>query len=479
MQLTEAYVDSLALNAGAIKNGKDLAKKQRIHPRRMTEDGKLLFGECAGSGSTPYSCSADFWKEGEPVFRCSCPSRQFPCKHTLGLLYAYAQGQAFETAPLPDDIADKREKVEKREEKREEKKQEPAADTPKRKTSASALAKKVQAQLAGFDLLEKLLVETVQTGLAGLDAKTIRTLEAKAKELGNHYIPGVQAALREWVLLLREEQNAERRYTRAVEELTRLYALLRKGRAYLEAKAADPAAASEEASALEEAIGRAWQLAELRELGFARRGRELAQLGFRSYADDARGEYVDEGYWIDLAEGGIRVTRTYRPYRAAKFIKEDDSYFEVLQPGELFVYPGEGNPRIRWEEAVSRPLTADDLAAIRSRAIPSVAEAVKQAKNQLKSPLADRHPVLLVASAEFRSDGTGATVLADAQGKLLRLGDLPDTGRATTPLVPLLAPECLREAAVLLRFGHDIEQDRLTAQPLSLVTASSIVRLLY
>jgi len=30
----------------------------------------------------------------EPAFKCSCPSRKFPCKHGLGLLLLYASDQA-------------------------------------------------------------------------------------------------------------------------------------------------------------------------------------------------------------------------------------------------------------------------------------------------------------------------------------------------------------------------------------------------
>lgn len=63
-----------------------------------------------------YECSVDFIVPDNPVFRCSCPSRQFPCKHALGLLYAKAEGQTFSPAPVPEDIASKREKAEKREE---------------------------------------------------------------------------------------------------------------------------------------------------------------------------------------------------------------------------------------------------------------------------------------------------------------------------------------------------------------------------
>ncbi|MGD3106871.1 SWIM zinc finger family protein [Streptomyces sp. YGL11-2] len=46
-------------------------------------DGGAVWGECKGSGGKPYRTVVDV--KG-PAFRCSCPSRKFPCKHALGLL---------------------------------------------------------------------------------------------------------------------------------------------------------------------------------------------------------------------------------------------------------------------------------------------------------------------------------------------------------------------------------------------------------
>jgi len=47
----------------------------------------LLWGECQGSGRTPYRVTVD---TGARRYQCSCPSRKFPCKHALGLLFLWA-----------------------------------------------------------------------------------------------------------------------------------------------------------------------------------------------------------------------------------------------------------------------------------------------------------------------------------------------------------------------------------------------------
>ncbi|HMG62213.1 MAG TPA: SWIM zinc finger family protein, partial [Streptosporangiaceae bacterium] len=48
-----------------------------------------VWGECEGSGSTPYRTVVDLTG---PTYQCSCPSRKFPCKHALALLLRWSAG---------------------------------------------------------------------------------------------------------------------------------------------------------------------------------------------------------------------------------------------------------------------------------------------------------------------------------------------------------------------------------------------------
>ncbi|RTE10550.1 SWIM zinc finger family protein [Paenibacillus whitsoniae] len=476
--LTEPYVDSLAQNSSAMKNGKDLVKKNSFPLLCQSEDGTLLFGECKGSGKEPYKCSVDLLKEGSPVFRCSCPSRQFPCKHNLGLLYALTAGKTFVTAAIPQDIADKREKAEKR----EEKKNEPAAEgapAAKRKPNKSALLKKITAQLEGISIAEKLILQVVQAGLGSMDKKMLQTADEQAKQLGNYYIPGIQTAIRELVLRFRENDDPELTYSEAIEQLTTLHALLIKSKEYLQNRLDNPEDPQDVESTLEEWIGHAWQLAELREHGRIRSEAELLQLSFRSSANAARGEYIDEGYWVDLQNGHIHTTRTYRPFRAAKYIREDDSVFQVVQAKELAQYPGGLNARVRWEEAKLREPDPDDLKKIHTFAHRSFPEVIKMVKNQLKSPLADKHPIVFLHFAEIKRSDTNSYVLLDEQGKQLSLTDITFLGEPTTGLLAMLNKVHLQGHAMLVMFEHNWQQNRLEAQPLSIVTADEVIRLLY
>ncbi|WP_391573929.1 SWIM zinc finger family protein [Cohnella sp.] len=476
--LTEAYVDSLALNAAAIKNGKDLVRKNSLQQLGRTEDGTLLVGECKGSGKEPYRCSADFVNPENPVFRCSCPSRQFPCKHLLGLMYAYVSGLPFSVAEVPQDIADKREKAEKREEKKREVAVEGTAPV-KRKTNKAALVKKTAAQLEGLEIAEKLLRSLVQSGLGSVDKKTIKLLSEQCKQLGNYYIPGIQNAFRGLLHELENDRERETMYTRAASRMTLLHSLLKKSREHLSARQENPDLPLDVDSALEEKIGHAWQLAELRERGLAHNDARLLQLAFRSFEDAARGEYVDEGYWFEQTTGRIHVTRTYRPFRAAKHIREEDSVFDVVHAGELFIYPGELNARVRWETHTFEEPNAQTYASALSGAIRSFPDAIKQVKNQIKNPLSDKHPVLLLAFKEIVADETGRYALVDDQGGRLPLADIEYLEQPTTHLLTLLHRRDVKGKAMLAMFEHDAESGRLNVQPLSVVTDDAVVRLLY
>ncbi|MCW2934005.1 MAG: hypothetical protein JWM19_4967 [Actinomycetia bacterium] len=61
----------------------------------------LVWGLCAGSGKNPYQVIVEL---SGPAYKCSCPSRKFPCKHTLALLLTWANGDVPDQAE-PSDYA--------------------------------------------------------------------------------------------------------------------------------------------------------------------------------------------------------------------------------------------------------------------------------------------------------------------------------------------------------------------------------------
>ncbi|MEJ2467420.1 MAG: SWIM zinc finger family protein, partial [Candidatus Thiodiazotropha sp.] len=50
-----------------------------------------IWGQCQGSGANPYYTMADVVDHG---YKCTCPSRKFPCKHVLALMWQFADAPA-------------------------------------------------------------------------------------------------------------------------------------------------------------------------------------------------------------------------------------------------------------------------------------------------------------------------------------------------------------------------------------------------
>jgi hypothetical protein len=82
-----ARVLALAPDASAQRAARSLASRPSWPAAGSGLD--LLWGECRGSASAPYQTAVDL---SGPAYRCSCPSRKFPCKHALALLLLWTDG---------------------------------------------------------------------------------------------------------------------------------------------------------------------------------------------------------------------------------------------------------------------------------------------------------------------------------------------------------------------------------------------------
>ncbi|WP_280437886.1 DUF5691 domain-containing protein [Nocardia carnea] len=144
--------------------------------------GTALWGSCAGSGRTPYQTIVDL---SGPAFRCTCPSRKFPCKHALSLLLLWSAGTVDETGETADFAA---EWIDRRMS---------AAAAPKknRVPSAAAVQQRHERVVSGAVELETWLTDQVRTGLAQTD-RSPAAFEAVAARMIDAQAPGIAAALR-------------------------------------------------------------------------------------------------------------------------------------------------------------------------------------------------------------------------------------------------------------------------------------------
>ncbi|MFI7012803.1 SWIM zinc finger family protein [Streptomyces sp. NPDC050164] len=90
---TADQVLALAPDAASRKAGSKLGAAGPWSEAGSSDEG-TVWGLCKGSGSKPYQTIVDIADASGPAYKCSCPSRKFPCKHALGLLLLWSGGDA-------------------------------------------------------------------------------------------------------------------------------------------------------------------------------------------------------------------------------------------------------------------------------------------------------------------------------------------------------------------------------------------------
>lgn len=488
IEITEQQILAFAPNASAASNGKKISQKGGFVKLECTSDNTLYIGECKGSGSSNYITSADYIDQAAPVFRCSCPSRQYPCKHSLALLYEILAQKEFAICEVPEDILRKREKKKARDNKaskpESEMTEEELKKAEKKKASAAKSAKnarikKLKSQLEGLDLADKMTNSLVMAGLGTIGGASLKAYQDIVKQMGDYYLTGPQKLCNQ---LLAEITNFQKdgyeiHYDNAIDILKKLRTLSRKSRQYIESKLANNDTTLD-GNMLYEELGGVWKLTELEEAGRGIENKNFVQLSFWIDYSEALKLYTDTGCWICLEDGGIYMNYNYRPAKAVKYIKQEDSVFGVAKVQRAAIYPGDGNLRIRWENAQIRGLTEEDYGRITSFASSSINAEAKAIKNTLKNTLAQPMLIKLIKYKKIAKCDDGFVLISESGDNIL-LGDMPDMEQTTPRIEMLPGSYLLKDQVMLAAFYYNSRNRRLQAQPLSIITKNSIVRLLY
>jgi len=171
---TEAEVFAISPDAASSKAAKGLT-----NPAKWANSGcneHTVWGQCQGSGKNPYLTRIDI-STNPPAFKCSCPSRKFPCKHALALLLLRVNGKVPQNPQPPEWVQqwldERQTKVQKQEEKQQKQKelaQDPKAQEKQAKQQAKHQAKRWQRIEEGMQELQRWLLDMVEQGLAQLSS---------------------------------------------------------------------------------------------------------------------------------------------------------------------------------------------------------------------------------------------------------------------------------------------------------------------
>jgi hypothetical protein len=221
MNWTTEQILALAPDAASAKAGQGLATARKW--LKLGANGQTAWGLCQGSGKDPYQAQIDLT---EPAFRCSCPSRKFPCKHTLGLFLLLASSAAaFKEKQRPDWVVEWTASRAKRADQRAEKqaKAEAGDNIVDEAAQAKRAAGREAKVKAGLRELELWLRDITRGGLAAAQSQPPQFWERMAARLIDAQAPGVARLVREMAGVPASGDGWE---GRLLERLSRLYLLI-------------------------------------------------------------------------------------------------------------------------------------------------------------------------------------------------------------------------------------------------------------
>jgi SWIM zinc finger len=179
-------VESLAPDAASVRAGQKLASPGPWSG--AGHDERVVWGLCQGSGKHPYRAQVDL--QG-PAFKCSCPSRKFPCKHCLGLLLLWVGGGVPAGEP-PEWV---REWLESREQ-QTERAAKRAEATPDPEAAARRAAARAERVAAGVEDLRLWLRDIARGGLAAAQSQPYAFWDGFAARLVDAQAPGLARRIR-------------------------------------------------------------------------------------------------------------------------------------------------------------------------------------------------------------------------------------------------------------------------------------------
>ncbi|MCP5163139.1 MAG: SWIM zinc finger family protein [Hahellaceae bacterium] len=199
MTLSREQIVALAPDSASVKAAEKLISPAKWPTLQFNE--AAVWGECQGSGSKPYQSRIDL---SGPAFKCSCPSRKFPCKHGLALflLFAERQDKFTEAATCPEWVGEwlssrqikNQQKIDKAEQRQE------AAARPKTAEEAAAQSqrqeKREQRVSQGVTDLQRWLGDTARLGLAELRNKNYSYWENLSARLIDAQASGLAGRVR-------------------------------------------------------------------------------------------------------------------------------------------------------------------------------------------------------------------------------------------------------------------------------------------
>lgn len=207
MALTMESVLALAPDEASAKAARGMTAPAKWPT--LGADEHSVWGECQGSGAKPYQTSADL---SGPAFRCSCPSRKFPCKHGLALLLIQVQHpDLFSGKARPEWVAEWLASRTAKEQKKEERQAVAAAQPVDPVAAQKRQSQRWTRMTEAAQELLQWLSDQLARGIGNLNPEALKQWHVMAARMVDAQVPGLGQRIRDAAQLVNQGEDwAER-----------------------------------------------------------------------------------------------------------------------------------------------------------------------------------------------------------------------------------------------------------------------------
>lgn len=189
---TYEQILALAPDESSARAGRELAISRKWKSLGCNE--QAAWGECQGSGSNPYQTRIDLF---DNAFKCTCPSRKFPCKHGLGLFLLLSKEPGlFSQSQPPQWVSEWLASRQSKQERKAKKQLEPATPPDPIAQAKRQNERNVKVS-SGVEDLDRWLQDLVRRGTATVHNESYSFWENQAKRMVDAQATGLARMLKQ------------------------------------------------------------------------------------------------------------------------------------------------------------------------------------------------------------------------------------------------------------------------------------------
>lgn len=185
---TEDQLESLAPDNASVKAAQKVYSKTSW---QVSKSERAVWTQIKGSGKKPYFTRMDL---EQTAFKCSCPSRKFPCKHGLSLVL-FLSNTDFDSITVEEEPDWVKEWIDKRRKTSEKK-----ASKPKKEVDPVKQAKnkdnKWKNAVKSIEYLEMWLHDFVKNGMIDLQSKSNKYYDNLMQRMVDFKLSGINTFIR-------------------------------------------------------------------------------------------------------------------------------------------------------------------------------------------------------------------------------------------------------------------------------------------